>query len=85
MPQLKNKAKSSFNKDFYRDRDSFNFAKEIYKPFGAIEGILDWAKAELIGEWRWQLIELSSERKPGRYIFYFDSERDYLSFILKCS
>ena len=76
---------TQFNNDFYRERGGFNFAYEIVKPFGAIEGILDWAKEELSGDWRWQLIELSSERKPGRYIFYFDSERDYLSFILKCS
>ena len=85
MTQLKRKTKPSFNNDFYRERSGFNFAKEIVKPFGAIEGILDWAKAELSEDWRWQLIELSSDRKPGRYIFYFDSERDYLSFILKCS
>ena len=85
MTQLKRKVKPSFNNDFYQNRDSFNFAKEIIKPFGVIEGILDWAKAELAGDWRWQLCEASSERRPGRYIFYFDSERDYLSFILKCS
>ena len=85
MPQLKKKAKSSFNNDFYRNRDSFNFAKEIVKPFGAIESVLNWAKQELVGEWRWQLCEVSSERRPGRYIFYFESERDYLAFLLKCS
>jgi len=85
MTQLKRKTKSSFNNDFYRDRDSFNFAKEIVKPFGAIESVLGWAKQELVGEWRWQLCEVSSERRPGRYIFYFDSERDYLAFLLKCS
>ena len=69
----------------FRDRDSFTFAKEIVKPFGVIEGVLDWAKKELTGEWRWQLVEVSSERRPGRYIFYFESERDYLAFLLKCS
>ena len=53
-------------------------AYEIYK-------LLDWAKQEFVGEWRWQLVEISSERRPGRYIFYFESERDYLAFLLKCS
>jgi hypothetical protein len=85
MTQLKRKTKPSFNNDFYRERSGFNFAYEIVKPFGAIEGILDWAKEELSGDWRWQLCQASSDRQPGRYIFYFDSERDYLSFILKCS
>jgi len=69
----------------FRDRDSFSFAKEIVKPFGAIESVLDWAKKELVGEWRWQLVSVSSTNNPGRYIFYFESERDYLAFLLKCS
>lgn len=73
------------NLDTYhiRDKDSFNFAREIYKPTGTIETVLDWCKAELQQEWRWQLIEISASHKPGRYMFYFDSERDYLVFVLK--
>lgn len=84
--QLKRKKPNTFKQmvDF-RDRDSFAFAKEIIKPFGAIESVLDWAKKELVGEWRWQLISVSSTNQPGRYIFYFESERDYLAFLLKCS
>jgi len=86
MPQLKRKKPNTF-KDMidFKDRDSFLFAKEIIKPFGAIETVLDWAKQELASDWRWQLVEISSERRPGRYIFYFESERDYLSFLLKWS
>lgn len=68
-----------------RDQDSFDYAYEIQKPFGIIEPILEWAKAELGGEWRWQLVELSSQSRPGRYIFYFDDERDYFAFVLKWS
>jgi hypothetical protein len=26
---------------------------------------------------------MSSHQQPGRYIFYFDSERDYFAFLLK--
>ena len=68
-----------------RDKDSFDHAYEIQKPFGIIEPILEWSKAELTGEWRWQLVELSSQTRPGRYIFYFDDERDYFAFVLKWS
>ena len=68
-----------------RDKDSFNHAYELTKPYGHIDDILVWAKSELAGEWRWQLAELSSSHRPGRYIFYFDSERDYLAFVLKWS
>ena len=66
-----------------RDRDSFNYAKEISKEFGVLEAVLDWCKEELTADWRWQLREVSSEHRPGRYIFYFDSERDCLAFTMK--
>ena len=86
MPQLKRIRPNIFKQPLdFRDRESFTFAKEIVKPFGEIERVLEWTKQELVGEWRWQLIEISSERRPGRYIFYFESERDYLAFLLKCS
>lgn len=86
MPQLKRKTPNTFNDMIdVRDPGSFAYAKEIVKPFGAIEGILDWAKSEFVGEFRWQLCEVSSQHRPGRYIFYFDNERDYLAFLLKCS
>ena len=68
---------------YMRDRDSFNHTQEIAKPFGVLESVLDWCKEELTADWRWQLIEVSSDHRPGRYCFFFDSERDYLAFIMK--
>ena len=70
---------------YIRDRDSFRHTQEIAKEFGVLESVLDWCKEELSAEWRWQLIEVSSDHRPGRYIFYFDSERDYLAFVMKWS
>ena len=70
---------------FARDQDSFNYAQEILKEFGVLESVLDWCKEELVEEWRWQLIEVSSDHRPGRYVFYFDSERDCLAFTMKWS
>jgi hypothetical protein len=69
----------------YRTRESFNHATEIVKPVGVLEQVLDWCKNELRDEFRWQLVEMSSDIKPGRYIFFFDDERDYLAFVLKWS
>ena len=65
-----------------RDKESFQYAREISKPFGQLDGILDWCKTEIRDEWRWQLVEMSNDQRPGRYIFYFDSERDYFAFTL---
>jgi hypothetical protein len=71
--------------DWMRDKHSFDHAHEIVKPFGVIEHVLNWCKIELRGEWRWQLLEMSSDIKPGRYCFFFDDERDYLAFLMKWS
>lgn len=67
----------------YRDKQSFNHAFEITKPYGVLEEVLAWSKSELSDAWRWQLVEVSSDTRPGRYIFYFDNERDYFAFVLK--
>ena len=69
--------------DYMRDRDSFPHAQEISKPFGVLEQILDWCKDELLAEWRWQLVDVSAPSAPGRYIFYFDDNKDYFAFTLK--
>jgi hypothetical protein len=68
-----------------REGDSFEFCREIEKPWGQLDAVLDWCKTELQGDWRWQLIELSNETRPGRYRFYFDSERDCVAFVLQWS
>lgn len=66
-----------------RDKESFAYAREISKPFGGLDPVLAWCKTELTGEWRWQLVDVSSDIRPGRYIFYFDSDRDCCAFTLK--
>ena len=62
--------------------ESFRHAREIARPFGQIDRIIEWCKTELIGDWRWQVVTTSSDRAPGRYIFYFDSDRDAAAFAL---
>ena len=66
-----------------RNRESFLYSREIAKPFGELDRVIDWCKTELVGDWRWQLVDVSSDRRPGRYVFYFDSERDFFAFTLQ--
>lgn len=66
-----------------RRRESFPYSREIAKPFGKLDHVLDWCKTELVGDWRWQLVDVSSDQRPGRYIFYFDTERDFFAFTLQ--
>lgn len=67
----------------HRDRDSFPYRQEVIKPWGTLERILSWCKSELTQDWRWELMEMSSDRRPGRYVFYFDSDRDCTAFTMK--
>jgi len=62
--------------------ESFDYAREIARPFGQIDRVIEWCKTELTGDWRWQVVTSSSDRAPGRYIFYFDSDRDAAAFAL---
>lgn len=66
-----------------RTAESFNHARMIHQPRGLLEHTLSWCKTECRAEWRWQMVEMSGQDKPGRYIFFFDSEADYLSFVMK--
>lgn len=66
-----------------RTGDSFAYAQEIHKPFGVLDDVIDWCKANMCAEWRWQLIRTSTDRDDGRYVFYFDSDRDLCAFKLR--
>ena len=66
-----------------RDKESFAHAQEITKPFGKLDPVIKWCKTELESDWRWQMVSMANDRDPGRYIFYFDSERDCCAFVLK--
>ena len=68
-----------------RDQASFPYTKEIAKPFGKLDVIIAWCKQELVAEWRWQVIEPSSDIRPGTYRFFFDSERDMCAFTMQWS
>ena len=64
-------------------KEQFHHACEISKQYGEIETVLDWCKHEMRGDWRWQLVDISSPAAPGRYIFYMDDDKDYFAFRLK--
>lgn len=83
IAHMPTKERSVTNQIDHRDRDSFAYAKDISKPAGVLEHVLDWCKKELEADWRWQLVDVSADYRPGRYIFYFDSERDFLAFMMK--
>ena len=66
-----------------RAAESFRHARTITKPFGALDQVINWCKSECTAEWRWQVIDVSSDLRPGQYIFYFDSDRDCAAFSIQ--
>ena len=87
MEQLREAYRRALEENGYhvRERDSFRHAQEVIKPFGVLDEIITWCKSECKQDWRWQLIEMSTDTRPGRYIFYFDGEQDYFAFYMKWS
>jgi len=67
-----------------RDQEGFNYSYKIRKPIGVLDHIIVWCKSELVDDWRWQLTDMSLIA-GFEYIFYFNSDRDCLSFIMKWS
>lgn len=72
------------NQITYNTPESFQFAAEIHQPFGKIDHVIQWCKHEMTApEWKWQMVEGSTNFHPGRYIFYFNNDRDFCAFKLK--
>jgi len=68
---------------YHNDRDSFKHAKEISRPFHGLGEVLEWCKTECKPGWKWQLVDTPSDIRNGRYIFFFNDEKDYFGFCLK--
>jgi hypothetical protein len=66
-----------------RSADSFTYSIRLERPWGWLDRAIAWTKTEITGEWRWQIVTMSSDQRPGEYIFYFDSNRDYFAFCIK--
>lgn len=69
----------------HRPGESFAYQSETSWAYGYIDTVIDWCKSELEGDWRWQVLEYSTDIRPGKYKFYFDSERDCVAFTLHWS
>jgi hypothetical protein len=66
-----------------RSAESFQHTIRLEKPWGWIDTATKWCKTEMTGEWRWQILRMSSDHLPGEYMFYFDSDRDFCAFSMK--
>jgi hypothetical protein len=86
-PDFRNAVYRTLEQNGYhvKKSDIFPYALEVVKPFGVLDCMISWCKSECSQDWRWQLVEMSTDVRPGRYIFYFDSEKEYFAFYMKWS
>jgi len=58
---------------------SYNTSIEI--PWGHLREIIDWCETNCELDWHFQVINAAGTT-PGRYSFMFDSEKDYVNFLI---
>lgn len=62
---------------------SCKYYERLTKPFGVLDEIIDWCSRENSGDWHWTLENVNGTE--ASYVFFFASDKDYLSFLLKWS
>lgn len=57
------------------------YKTEINIKFGELAPIMDWCQTQCIADWGYNMWD-NAGYHPGKYTFYFESETDYINFIL---
>lgn len=57
------------------------FKTEMDIKFGQLAPIMHWCQSQCIADWGYAITDIAGYL-PGKYTFYFESETDYINFIL---
>jgi hypothetical protein len=57
------------------------YKTEINIKFGELAKIVNWCQEQCISNWGYNTKDYAGS-DPGKYMFYFDRESDYINFIL---
>ena len=58
------------------------FKTKITIGYGQLKPIIEWCTRNCIDDWGYDCLEFAGGRDGGLYDFYFETESDYLNFIL---
>lgn len=64
------------------DQDCLFFICVRKRPWGWLDTALDWCRSEVTEDWKWQLVESSTDQQHGIYKFYFSSLQDFVAFTM---
>jgi hypothetical protein len=49
--------------------------------FGGLRPVINWCDLNCVGDWGYSIVKPAGEEQ-GEYEFYFDTQPDYINFIL---
>lgn len=59
----------------------FGYKCEIAIPYGQLQPVIEWCQHNLDYNWHYKVLNEAGS-SPGFYQFVFDSETDYINFML---
>lgn len=59
----------------------FGFRCDIAIPYGELQPVIEWCQNNLNYNWHYKVLNEAGS-SPGFYQFVFDSEKDYINFLL---
>jgi hypothetical protein len=57
------------------------YKTEVNIQYGQLEEMIAWCKANCLGLWGYYVVNAAGE-EPGQYSFQFESEKDYVTFLV---
>ena len=58
-----------------------NYDTEVHIVYGSLSPMIDWCKRNCSDPWEFSVLE-DAGNDEGKYKFCFDSERDYINFLI---
>lgn len=57
------------------------FKTEVNIQYGQLEEMIGWCRTNCSGEWGYSVMN-GAGKEPGTYSFQFESEKDYVTFLV---
>jgi len=60
----------------------YKYNTTIDIPFGKLAEMIEWCSGHCENDWRFAVLADASRYEAGTYIFLFESEKDYFTFLV---
>lgn len=59
-----------------------SFEKSVDLPWGELQEVVQWCQTHCQNDWTFAMLQLPGMYANGKYVFKFESEKDYINFVL---